>query len=247
MFWSPRLTPETVRDYIEIDEDQIQAHRELLSRGRGLIYVTLHFGDWELLGHTSALFGMPLTVVMEQLKNERLAEFLSELRASSGNRIIQQAFATAKLMKALKRGEGVALLVDLNSIPRLGGVWLDFFGLPVFNSPTAAILALRTGAPLVGAVAVPLPNGRCRIVFSPELTITPTGSEDADVLALTKKCSDFCESVVREHPEFWLWTYKRWKLRQQEEQGRYPFYSRPAKGRIRISASPKEESASNPL
>jgi lauroyl/myristoyl acyltransferase len=237
MFWSPRLTQATVREYIEVDEEAMKAQHEILSRGRGLIFVTLHFGDWELLGQTSALFGIPLTVVMEELRNAKLAEFLSDLREQTGNRLISQNFATAKLMKALKRGEGVALLIDLNSVPRLGGVWLKFFEMPVFNSATAAILSLRTGAPLVGAAAIPLPNGRCRIVCSREITVPPTGNEEADILALSQKCSDFCESVVREHPDYWLWTYKRWKFRPTDEQGRYPFYSVSAKGRIKTTPS----------
>ena len=70
-----------------------------------------------------------------------------------------------------------------------------------------------------------MPDGRARIVYWPEIVHEPTGNKEADARAINQKCLAFCESVIREQPEHWLWSYKRWKVRPTPEQGRYPYYS----------------------
>jgi len=226
LFWMPRLNKDNFQQYIEVDPETVKRVQEIRARGLGVMFITLHYGDWELLGQASAYYGVPVTTVTEQMRNLALREVVDGLREHSGNTMVQQRFATMRLFKALKRGEGVAMLVDLNGIPRFGGAWSDFFGLPVFNNTTAALLALRTGAVVIGGVGYPLPDGRCRFAYGQEITYTVTGDEEADIKLLTQKCSDYCETVVRETPEFWLWSYKRWKFRPHAEQGRYPSYSR---------------------
>jgi lauroyl/myristoyl acyltransferase len=225
LLWVPRLSRANYQRYVEFTPGSVDRLHALHARGKGVLFVTLHYGDWEMMGVGGAYYDLVMTTVTEQMRNLALRKIVDNLRAHSGNRMIAQKFATAKLFKALKRGEYVAMVIDLNGIPGYGGVWVDFFGLPVFNNATAAILALRTGAAIVGAVSYPQPGGRCLIDCSPELTFTPTGNEDADIRALSQQYSDYCQSVIREHPEFWLWTYRRWKYRPQAEVGRYPFYS----------------------
>jgi len=83
----------------------------------------------------------PMTIVTEQMNNPHVARIFERLRGRTGSRIILQWGAMTKLFKALKRGECVALLIDLNAVPRRGGLWLDFFGKPVFSYSAAAALA----------------------------------------------------------------------------------------------------------
>jgi len=126
----------------------------------------------------------------------------------------------------LRKGDSTALLIDTNSNRRGGGIWLEFFGLPVFSSPAFAALALRTGAPVVVAYAKPLPGGRSRLVFGEASYFEATGGEERDIHTLSQQCLKLCEDVIRAEPEPWLWVYKRWTPRPTEERGRYPEYSR---------------------
>ena len=223
LFWGRRLTAENFREFVEIDETSLAYALDILKRGKGLVFATLHYGDWEILSLASRFVGLRLTIVQEVMRNEPLQDLFSRLRGVTGHRIVPQAFAATRVFRAIREGGGTALLVDLGSNRRGGGVWLDFFGLPVFSSPAFAALALRTGAPILFAHAMPLPDGRVRLVYGPEVPREPGDDERA----LAQRTLKLCEDLIRRQPEYWLWSYKRWSPRPTEERGRYPEYSRP--------------------
>lgn len=226
LFWSPRLNRAVIDEIVECDAKDIERIRALHASGKGTIFLTLHYGDWELLGLAAGFYGIPLTVVMDELRNVALQEIIIRLRGHSGHQIITQHNAAPKLFKTLKRGGNIALLIDLNAPANRGGVWLKFFGLPVFNAAAVAALALHTGSPMCCAVATPLANGRVRIEYGPVVEFAPTGDYEADVRALSQQCLDFCEKLIRRQPEYWLWSYKRWKNSPTPDLTGFPFYTR---------------------
>ena len=223
MAWSPRFRKVDIRPFVENPEEYDRA--KALQTERGLIMLTLHFGDWEMLGLATAAYGLKTTVVARELPNAALSQRITELRGLTGHTIIPQAGAVKRLLHGLRRGEAVGLLADLNGRREGGGVWLNFFGLPVFNNSSVAALALRTGAPICLLVAEPRPGGRVRILSSGPIQYTPTGDYGHDVQELSQCCLSAGEAMIREHPEYWLWNYRRWRHRPTPEQGRYPFYS----------------------
>ncbi|HTS18355.1 MAG TPA: lysophospholipid acyltransferase family protein [Verrucomicrobiae bacterium] len=226
LFWAKRLTRETVNQVVEIDPGDLRMLQDAQARGMGIIFVTFHFGEWEMLGVSTALLGFPLTIVMEQLRNPHLTRIFERLRGHEINQIILQRHAMTKLFKTLKRGGNVALLIDLNAVPRRGGIWLDFFGKPVFGFSGAAALAQHTGAAIISAAGYPLPDGRIRAVFGPEVPCANTGNEEANLQATSQQCLRCCEELIRREPEHWLWFYRRWKFRPTQEMGEFPYYSR---------------------
>jgi KDO2-lipid IV(A) lauroyltransferase len=228
LFWSPRLTVENLPKYIEVDRVGFERARQISASGRGIVFITLHYGDWELLGQATGLLGLPFIVVTEDMANTEMQELLTGLRAHAGHQVIAQRSAAGRLLRALKRGGRAALLIDLAATEHGGGVWVDFFGLPVINTPTPAALSLHTDAAIICGVAHPLPDGRVRLEYRPPIEYTPTGDRLADLRVLSQKCLAECETVIRERPEFWLWCYKRWKHRPTRDRGDYPFYSRIA-------------------
>jgi len=225
LFWAQRQGGAALEKLVEVDAESLRRVQELRHRGKAIIFVTLHYGEWEWLGLATARSGIPMTIVAEQTRNPHVERILNRLRSRTGNRTILQRFAVTKLFKELKRGGCVALLIDLNAPQGRGGIWLDFFGRPVFNNSAAAALALHTGAPIVGGVAYPLPDGRVRIVYGPEIPVEPTGDRAADLLAISQRCLDYCEAIIRDRPDFWLWFYRRWKFRPSPEKGNFPDYS----------------------
>jgi KDO2-lipid IV(A) lauroyltransferase len=226
LFWSPRLTRDQFAELVEVDESSLQTMRAAYHRGTGLIAITPHYGDWELLGQAMGFLDMPLTVVQEAMPNESLEGIFARLRGVSGNQLVPNRFAGMTLLKTLKRRGRIAMLVDMNAGRKRGGMWLEFFGLPVHNHAGVGALALHTGAAIVAGLAYPLPNGRMRLVLGPEIRWTRTGNDEADIRAINQACLKFCEDAIRERPEYWLWCYKRWKNRPSPELGRYPAYSR---------------------
>lgn len=227
LFWAPRFDHEQLGKIVEANLDRLKCIHELQSRGKGVFWLTLHFGDWELLSLATGLYGMRLNVVTETMRNQALERVFVRLRSVTGHCIVPQRSAALKIYKALKRGETVAVLTDLNAPEETGGLWLEFFGVPVFNNASVAALALRSGAAIIGCYAYPLPDGRLKIVYGPEIAYTPTGDYETDLRTISQQCLTFCENTIREHPEFWLWSYKRWKHRKDYGDARYPFYTSP--------------------
>ena len=224
--WSPRLNDRNIHQFIEVAAADVARARELLARGKGVIFLTLHYGDWELLGLATGFYGIRLNVIAEQMRNAALDDIFTRLRSRTGHQIIPQRGATTKLLAALDRGEAVALLIDLNARRGSGGIWVDFFGLPVFNNVGVAALALRTGAPILVSVAEPIGHGRVRVRLTGPLAFQPTGDREQDLRRLSQQCLTACEELIRARPEFWLWTYKRWRYRPHADLGCYPAYSR---------------------
>jgi KDO2-lipid IV(A) lauroyltransferase len=225
LLWSQRMTRETLDTVVTVNPEHLDRAR-LLTRGdKGVIFITLHYGDWEMLGLGAGFLGMPLHVVTETMRNAGLEEIFMRLRTRSGNTIVPQAGAAMRLLRALRQKKAVALVIDLNAPSQSGGMWLNFFGLPVYNNTAAAALALRTGARIVGASCVSLPDGRVRLEYGREIACESTGDDEADIRRISQECLDYCEEVIRREPEHWLWSYKRWKHRREKKRGRYPFYT----------------------
>lgn len=219
--WSPRLTRAGLDTWVSVDVAPQTLVRDLQTGGKGIIFVTLHYGDWELLGLAMGLYGIPVTVVQEAMPNERLEQFLAQLRSQTGHRILGRLNAGSALLRTLKKGGNIALLIDLNATRRSGGEWLNFFGLPVYSLSAIGALAEHTGATVVPAIAFPRPGGRVQIEYGPSIL-----TAGLDRHTINQHCLTWCEQVIRTAPEHWLWCYKRFTPRATPEQGRYPAYSR---------------------
>ena len=228
LFWSRRLTPEAANRIVDVPDSSLDLFHGSQARGKGVIFIMMHYGDWELLGLTMGFHRIPLTILAKHMRNAALEGILTRLRSRSGHSVVSGRHAMIKILRTLKRGGSVALLIDQHVGQRRGGIWCNFFGLPVLTFSTVGRLALISGAAIVGAVAYPLPDGRTRVVYGPEIPCQRTGNDDTDIQAASQQCLQFCESVIRDQPEHWLWSYKRWKVRPGPEPGRYPAYSRPS-------------------
>jgi KDO2-lipid IV(A) lauroyltransferase len=228
LFWAPRLTKDNIGKYADFDAADVAWYERIKAGGKGVIFITPHYGDWELMSLRAGFSGATYTTVMEPTKNPAIEQTISRLRSLSGHNTVHPRFAVVKLFKAVSRGETIGVLIDANARRGRGGVWLDFFGLPVFNTAAIAELAIRTGATILFGYAqmLPGPGRRVRIALGPEVEPASTGDREKDVRVTSQKCLDCCAEVIRKNPEHWLWTYKRWKRRPTPEAGRYPFYSK---------------------
>ena len=187
--------------------------RAAYESGRGVLLFSGHYGHWELVAAMQGFLGMPVALVTRPLDNPLLERMLTRLRARSGNTIIHKQGAVREMIRQLRRGGGVAIVIDQDA--RDEGVFVPFFGRPASTTPTLAWLALRTGAAVIPVFSVPRPDGSYRVVYEPEVRFTPTDDRRSDVVRLTAICTSIIERWVREHPEIWLWMHRRWKTRPE--------------------------------
>jgi KDO2-lipid IV(A) lauroyltransferase len=184
---------------------------EAMARGRGIFFLTGHFGNWELLAATHGLAGFGLSVVVRPLDNPYLDSLIARARERSGLRAISKREAVQGVREALGRGECIGILLDQDA--GRDGVFVPFLGRPASTSRALAVLAIKTRAPVLPAFIHRLPDGGHELVLDPEIPLAITGDLDHDINVNTARFTEAIERHVRAHPEQWFWVHRRWKSR----------------------------------
>jgi KDO2-lipid IV(A) lauroyltransferase len=192
-----------------VDVDGEERARNAYAHGKGVLFITGHFGFWEIHAIVHALRVEPIGVLARALDNPALNRLLEDIRQQTGNFVIYRKGTIRRVMRVLQDGHGVAVLIDQH-IQSRDAISVDFFQRPAATTAAVAALALRTGAPVVPVFALPLEHGRYRIIYEHPVEPPPADSEDA-VREFTQRCTDVLEMYVRRHPELWLWMHRRWR------------------------------------
>jgi KDO2-lipid IV(A) lauroyltransferase len=182
---------------------------QALEGGKGALFITGHFGFWELHAMAHALHFPPIAVVVRALDNPRLNAWLEAVRTATGNSLIHRRGGVRRILRALNDNQGVAILIDQH-IHTNEAVVVDFFNRPAATTSAVAALALRTGSPVIPVFAVLLPDGRYRMIYEHPVQPPPNDHPDP-VKELTQRCSDVLEMYVRRYPHNWLWMHRRWR------------------------------------
>jgi len=181
-----------------------------LAEGRGALLLGAHFGNFELLAAAHALTGLPpVNVVVRPLDNPYLDALVARGRERAQISLIAKRAALKGMTAALARGECVGILLDQNDGRH--GVFVPFFGRPASTSRSLAVLALKTGAPVVPAFIHRLRDGEHHVTLEPAIPVVRTGHVDRDVELNTARFTEAIERQVRAHPEQWFWVHRRWK------------------------------------
>jgi KDO2-lipid IV(A) lauroyltransferase len=188
--------------------------REAFARGKGALVFSAHYGHWEAGACAMGLLDFPFAVIARPLDNPALDRRLIGLRRATGNEVIPKRRAVRETMKAVARGSGVAILIDQDA--GKDGVFVPYFGRLASTTPTLALLALRTEAPIVPVFARVERDGTISVHIEPVVEAQATGDRDADVRRLTAACTAIVERWARSTPEQWLWMHRRWKSRPAE-------------------------------
>jgi KDO2-lipid IV(A) lauroyltransferase len=185
--------------------------RNAAAGGRGVLALTAHYGNWELLAAAHGLGGLPLSIVIRPLEHPVLDDLADRFRRRSGAELIVKRQAVREVLQALRRGRMVGILLDQNAT-RAEGVFVPFFGVPASTSKGLAVLALRTGAPVVPVFLRREPDGGHCIDVSAPLVPPP----DGDIEAYTAMFNLAIEAAIRRAPEQWFWMHARWRTRPRE-------------------------------
>jgi Kdo2-lipid IVA lauroyltransferase/acyltransferase len=179
------------------------------AHGKGVIFVTGHFGYWELQALVHGLVLRPMSVMARALDNPYLHELLEQIRTRTGNGVIYRQGTVRRAMRVLQDGGGVGILIDQH-IQSRDAIQVDFFNRPAATTPIVAALAMRTGARIVPLFALPIGRGRYKMIYEHPIELPPDGTEDP-IRELTQRCTDVLEMYVRSRPDLWLWMHRRWR------------------------------------
>ena len=206
------LTPGQMLARVDITGEEHS--RAAYAQGKGVLFVTGHFGFWELQALVHAVLVEPITMLARTLDNPRLNQLLERIRQRTGNTVVYRRGTIRRVIRTLNEGKGVAILIDQHIITR-DAISVDFFSRPAATTSAVAALALRTGAPIVPVFALPAPRGRYRLIYEHPISPPDPHAPDA-VRDFTQRCTDVLEMYVRRNPELWLWMHRRWRDEDQK-------------------------------
>jgi Kdo2-lipid IVA lauroyltransferase/acyltransferase len=189
--------------------------RQGLAGGKGLLAVTGHLGNWEILAAYCAAQGLPVDVIGRRLNGRALNRMLVHFRARAGvTTILRESKGSSRaIMRTLRANRILALLIDQDT--RGPRVFVPFFGRPASTPSGVAVLAQRTGAPVVGIFISRRPEGGHLIHVLPPFPSATAA--DSTVEGLTATYTAAIEAHVRAHPDEWVWWHRRWRRRPATE------------------------------
>lgn len=204
-----------VKDLADLEKflstEGLEHYHRAHEKGKGVIFLTCHLGAFDLQITNMAMRGLNPNIIGTPLKDKRLNDLLWNYRNLHGAIPIERGKETFRMIKVLKSGGSVALLIDQDT--RVKTVFVDFFGMPAATPVGATVLALKTGAAVVPTYIYLGEDGLQHMHLLPEIPMTITGDEEADTKNNTQVLTNFIEGIIRQHPEQWVWMHKRWKTR----------------------------------
>ena len=176
-------------------------------KGKGIVFAVSHLGSWEYLSFLFYLRDYPGSVIVREIKNPYLYKWIQSLRAQTRIKPIDRIHSAKGILKALKRNEMVAILIDQWAGHE--GVWVDFFGEKTSTTSIPARLALKTGAVIVPGFCVRTSEGKYKITLKPEVTVDP--ADPKNEINTTLRLNHILEEEIKKYPGQWTWTHRRWK------------------------------------
>ena len=215
--------PQWNRSNIEklIIYDGFENYAQAQSQGRGVLFLTGHFGNWELSSFAHGVYGYPCDFVVRALDNPLMDELINHYRCLGGGKPIEKGDFARGVLRAFGRGDAVGVLIDQNMLPG-EGEFVNFFGMAACTTTGPARVAKKTGVPIVLGLVIWDPKlKKYRLRFDPVEWITCQNPEE-EILVNTANFTRLLEDYIRRFPDHWLWVHRRWKTRPPGSAPLYP-------------------------
>jgi KDO2-lipid IV(A) lauroyltransferase len=210
MFEMMLMTPERLRKFVTVAGDGVERLRQAIGQGRGIVYVTAHIGNWEIMGGKIASLH-PVSVVAAPIEPEPVNEMIVGLRARLKVRTIvrDRPGASRELIRVFRENRILGILIDQDT--DVDGAFVDFFGSPAWTPTAAAQMTLKFNAPVMFGYVHRVNDTRHEVHIEGPLELVRTGDEKRDVLDNTALFTKMIENAIRKRPEQWVWMHRRWR------------------------------------
>lgn len=185
---------------------------DAIAKGRGVVLVSAHLGNWEMLGRLFSIVSkQPTLMITRVLDNPAVHRLVYECRSGTGSVAVPKEKSGAHILRILGQGGVVALLLDQNAA-WFEGVYVNFFNRKACTNKGPVKLAMMTGSLVVPLFCIRQQNGMYRLTCEKAVEMVRTGSEPDDLEINTQRLNDILEKWIRETPEQWLWVHRRWRV-----------------------------------
>jgi len=206
----PYLNKDNLHRWISIKG--LDNYTEACKEGKGVLIFSAHFGNWEIGNAALAIITRPFIFVYRIFDSHLLERGITGVRASYGNVSLSKDKAMRPMIRLLKNGASINLLIDQN-VAWYEGVFVDFFGRKACTTPGLALLALHTKAPVLPVFTRRLPDGKYLLEIGKKVDIICSENREADILINTQNFTKIIEDHIRQYPEQWFWVHQRWKTK----------------------------------
>ncbi len=208
----PRLTKERIEKFISGGD--LKVLDEALPKGKGVIILSPHLGNWELLAAFLGLRGYRLYVIARELRNPFLNQFLLGLRKKVGVETLDRASPIRVILETLKKNNILGILPD-QDVDSVSGLFVDFLGKEAYTPTGPVALAIASGAPIIPCFLIRQKDRHTLHIEKP-LDLDLTGRKKRDLLVNTQRWSQIVERYIRDYPSQWVWMHRRWKTRPEK-------------------------------
>ncbi|MFZ2904925.1 MAG: lysophospholipid acyltransferase family protein [Cyclobacteriaceae bacterium] len=214
LIWAYRIT-----DYDQFKKMVVLRGEEhlnkALEKGKGVIALVSHLGAFEFTATEFSFRGLKPVIIGTPVKDKKLNDLLWSQREKLGATAVERGKDTMKIIKNIKSGGTLMILIDQDT--KVKSRFVNFFGKPCATPVGAAVIAMKTGATVVPTIIHLRDDLIQEINCYPEIPMTITGDEEADLIVNTQKMSDATENEIRKFPAQWVWMHERWKTKPGEE------------------------------
>jgi KDO2-lipid IV(A) lauroyltransferase len=208
LLWMQNLTKEMILDRVHIENPELL--KQLLEKKKGIIFLSAHFGSWELATQAIAVYAAaPMCAIAKQQSNILVDRLINRWRELFGVKVVFMGISVREILRTIQNGGMVTLVAD-QSAPK-ESIPVEFFGrlVPTFEGP--AVFCLKTGAPIILGCTVRQKDGNYTMRLMQVPSDDLTDASDANILELTQRQVRMTEDIIRQYPDQWMWMHKRWK------------------------------------
>lgn len=188
---------------------------EAKKRGKGVIILSSHLGNWELMAKALILKGYPLTIMVRRQKNKLVEGLIEHQRSESKVKTLPHTIAPKEIFRLLKNNEIIGMIADQDGGEK--GVFVDFFGRPASTVPSPVIFTMRSGTHLIPLFDIRQKNNHHHIIIETPYQLTTTSDIKKDIVDNTQELTKKLESYIRQYPDQWFWLHNRWATKPHEE------------------------------
>ncbi len=203
----PTINPYNIDKVVEVDG--LINLKDAFSKNKGVLWLTAHFGNWELMGAYVALKGYPLNVIARRINNEAINRLIVRIRESAKMKCILRKQSLKKILSALRKKEILAFLIDQDT-RRVAGVFVDFLGKKAYTPIGLASIALKTKAPVIPGFII-RDGHKHRICIEKPLSVIEDSNYETALKRNTQLYNTYIEKYIKMYPEQWVWMHNRWR------------------------------------
>jgi KDO2-lipid IV(A) lauroyltransferase len=191
----------------------LEYFEQAFEKGKGVVGLTAHYDNWELLNAALSLKGFPMGVVARPLDNPYFNKYTEDVRSSFGGTVIDKTNALRAMIRTLKSNGMVGILLDQRSSTK-EGVMADFFGTPAMTSKGLGAIAVKTSCVVVPVFIRRIKGPYHRVECIKPIELATGGDKDEDIKENTQRFTRAIEDFVRRYPDQWFWLHSRWERRK---------------------------------